>query len=120
MKILTIALILFLASCASTIGDKKIIGYWKDGTCQNEMEHLHVSRFIDSDEQLKVILDAEAFNKEHADGLYQKLVEAKLSMGGRYAEISATRKAWKSLYGAWGFGVVKNHCIIVFSPFVVS
>ncbi|WNO07830.1 hypothetical protein [Teredinibacter sp. KSP-S5-2] len=120
MKLLAIALILILSSCATVSGDKKIIGYWKDGVCKNEMDHLYVTRFIDSDDKLKEILDEEAFNKEHADGLYRKLVETKLSQGGRYVEISATRKAWQSLYGAWGFGVVKNHCIVEFSPFIVS
>lgn len=120
MKVAILLLVFCMASCSSVSEKQKLYGYIKNGECSQSISHLYVVRFIKTEGQLMEALKEGAPGKENVGKFIDMLVSAKSSSGGVYAEITSTEKAWKGLYGAWGFGVVKDNCIVAFLSLLAS
>ena len=120
---LSIFIATFLSSCVA-VNDSLVTRSYTDGKCKKrdiKLEKISgphslsfvtrgITNFGGSEEEL---------NSYTVKGL-KEMEEAQLKFGGSYYELSTKKHAWKSLYGAWGYGVVKDNCLIYFHPIIVS
>lgn len=120
MKKLLFMGLIWLCSCSIVQEDSRLSWYAEGGECSTPIKHLGVLRFIENEDQLKEILNEYEIEIQRAEEIFASLVAAKKGSGGKFAEISSTKRARKSLYGAWGFGVVKEECLVKFEAILVS
>lgn len=118
MRLLLTLLVLTLSSCATETSRIKVAGHYQNGTCieYKTESPLRIIRLFRNLEEFVETTSKDKFSK----GIEQKLKQSQLESNGMYAEISTTEGTWKSLYGAWGYGVVVGNCIVKFEPILVS
>lgn len=117
MRHLFLLTIFLLTSCS---GGPEIKGAFINNECKSIPMKLSVIKSASIEE-----VDSE-LKRIYQRGIPEPIIEefnslkSELSNGGGLYEITSDKKSWQALYGSWGYGVVRNDCLVSYLQLVVS